>query len=46
MSKDHEVLDYVLDVTPDTDRHGRLRHVVALDRGGIVTGKQIGRAHV
>ena len=32
MSKDHEVLDYVLDVTPDTDRHGRLRHVVALDR--------------
>ena len=32
MSKEHEILNYVLDVTPDTDRHGRLRHVVSIDR--------------
>lgn len=32
MSKEHEILNYVLDVTPDTDRRGRLRHVVSIDR--------------
>lgn len=32
MTKEHEVLDYVLDVTPDTDRNGKLRHVVSVDR--------------
>lgn len=32
MAKEHEVLDYVLDVTPDTDRNGKLRHVVSIDR--------------
>ena len=32
MTKEHEVLDYVLDVTPDTDRDGKLRHVVSIDR--------------
>ena len=32
MTKEHEVLDYVLDVTPDTDRNGKLRHVVSIDR--------------
>lgn len=32
MIKEHEVLDYVLDVTPDTGRNGKLRHVVTIDR--------------
>ena len=32
MIKEHEVLDYVLDVTPDAGRNGKLRHVVTIDR--------------
>lgn len=32
MTREHEVLDYVLDVTPDTTRDGKLRHVVSIDR--------------
>lgn len=31
MSKEHQVLDYVLDVTPDTRRNGKKYHVVSID---------------